>query len=179
MTRINFDISKYGTINKSSPLRLSEGCHMALVIQGNDITVFDFYEEVIGFKRYQTIDINYRLGSMASDMFNLKEGEGFTEVDFDDPLSGEKPSEHLPGRLRCFLLRSSEPSDNRLEKSQPGNLGYSFYSFRTQNIDATYQRVTESKATKISNILPDEFGFLSFSFFAPDGFFWIARSISL
>tara|TARA_B100001094_G_C18180252_1_gene800481 strand:+ start:1087 stop:2136 length:1050 start_codon:yes stop_codon:yes gene_type:complete len=179
MTRINFDVSKYGTININSPLRLSEGCHMALVVQGDDLKIFDFYDEIIGFKKYQKIEISYKRGSMASDMFELSEGESFTEVDFDDPESGDKPNQHLPGRLRCFLLKSSAPADNRIIQSQPGNLGYSFYSFKTQNIYDTHQRVEKSNAKKVSNILTDEFGFLSFSFFAPDGFFWVARSATL
>ena len=108
MTRINFEVPKYGTINLASPLRLSEGCHMAIVFHGNDLKIFDFYEEIIGFKRYQEISIDYKAGYMPSDMFDLKPGESFTEVDFDNPIAGDHPKEHLPGRLRCFLVRSSE-----------------------------------------------------------------------
>ena len=174
MTRINFDISKYGTTNPNCLLKASEGCHMALVIQGDDLSIFDFYEDVIGFKRRHQVDICYQPGYMPSDMLELSAGESFSEIDFDDPKAGEQPSEHLPGRLRCFLLRSQSHLDDRLARAQPGNLGYSLYSFRCADITAMHQRVVNSAATGVRQIIVDEFGTAAFAFTAPDGFAWLA-----
>lgn len=172
MTRMNFAVPKYGTINEDAPLRTSEGCHMAIVIQGNDLSVFDFYEDVIGFKRYHQVDIGYQPGSMASDMFELTPEESFSEVDFDDPEAGDDHTEHLPGRLRCFMMRSPKAPDDRLARAQPGNLGYSFYSIRVGDVSAMHARVSASSATQVSEVLNDEFGTPTFSFVAPDGFTW-------
>jgi uncharacterized glyoxalase superfamily protein PhnB len=174
MTRINFDVGKYGTINPDSLLRASEGCHMALVIQGDDLSVFDFYADVVGFKRGKVVEIAYRPGYMPSDMLELEPDESFAEVDFNDPMAGEAPGEHLPGRLRCFLLRSPRQMDDRLERAQPGNLGYSMYTCRCGDIRAMHQRVASSSATGLTPIMADEFGTPAFAFTAPDGFRWLA-----
>lgn len=172
MTRMNFAVPKYGTINEDSPLRLSEGCHMAIVVQGEDLSIFDFYEEVIGFKRYHQVDISYHPGYMPSDMFELTPEESFSEVDFDDPEAGDDYAEHLPGRLRCFLMRTPNAPDDRMARAQPGNLGYSFYSVRVDDVNAMHERVKSSAATNVSGILVDEFGVPTFSFVAPDEFTW-------
>lgn len=172
MTRMNFAVPKYGTINPDCPLRLSEGCHMAIVIQGEDIGIFDFYEEVIGFKRYHQVDIAYKPGYMPSDMFDLAPDETFSEVDFDDPEAGDDPTEHLPGRLRCFIVRSTKPADDRLGRAQPGHLGYSFYTVRVGDVGGMREKVRSSEAIAVTEIYDDEFGTPSFSFRAPDGFAW-------
>ncbi len=174
MRRLNFDIRRYGTVNPDSLLRASEGCHMALAIQGEDLGVFDFYEQVIGFKRGHQVEVSYRPGYMPSDVLELKPGESFAEVDFNDPQSSEHPAEQLPGRLRCFLLRSPEQLDDRLERAQPGHLGYSLYSLRCGDIAALHRRVSQSAATSITPVVADEFGHPAFAFRAPDGFAWLA-----
>lgn len=176
MSRMNFPVPKYGTINTESLLRLSEGCHMALVVQGEDIGIFDFYEDVMGFKRYLQVDIEYQPGYMPSDMFHLSPSESFSEVDFDDPEAGDDPSEHLPGRLRCFIVRSPKPADDRLDLAQPGHLGHSLYTVRFSDIDSIHQRITASEATQVTSILQDEFATPAFSFKAPDGFTWLVMA---
>jgi hypothetical protein len=176
MTRMNFAVPKYGTINTNAPLRLSEGCHMALVVQGEDIGIFNFYEDVIGFKRYQQVDIAYEPGYMPSDMFHLTPDETFSEVDFDDPAAGDDPAEHLPGRLRCFIVRSQEPADDRMAQAQPGNLGYSFYTVRVGDVGLMRDKISQSNATSISDLRTDEFGTPAFSFCAPDGFSWLVQA---
>ena len=172
MTRMNFAVPKYGTINEDAPLRLSEGCHMALVRQDEDLSIYDFYEEVIGFKRYHEVHISYEPGYMPSDMFDLSPGETFSEVDFDDPEAGDDPAEHLPGRLRCFNLCSDQAADDRLALAQPGHLGHSLYTVRVGDLATMHKKVSKSKADAVTEILPDEFGTDAFSFVAPDGFTW-------
>ncbi len=172
MTRMNYAVPKYGTINEDAPLRLSEGCHMAIVRQGEDLSIFDFYEEIIGFKRYHEVHISYEPGYMPSDMFELSPGETFSEVDFDDPDAGDDPTDHLPGRLRCFNLRSDKPADDRLALAQPGNLGHSLYTVRVGDLAAMHEKVSASEAGNVTEIVADEFGADAFSFVAPDGFTW-------
>ncbi|MDX2225006.1 MAG: hypothetical protein SFV21_19780 [Rhodospirillaceae bacterium] len=172
MTRLNYPVPKYGTINPDCPLRLSEGCHMALVIQGDSLSIFDFYDQVIGFKRYHQVDITYTPGWMPSEMFELAPDESFSEIDFDDPDAGDHPSEHLPGRLRVFLFRSPRSPDDRLARAQPGHLGYSLYTARVGDLAFMHARVAASAATGLTPILADEFGAPAFSFTAPDGFVW-------
>ncbi len=174
MTRLNFDISKYGTVNPNSLLRASEGCHMALVIQGEDLSVFDFYADVIGFTRGHQVQVGHRPGYMPSDLLDLAPQESFVEVDFNDPAAGPAASEQLPGRLRCFMLRSPAQLPDRLHCAQPGNLGYSLYSVRWHDIKALRHRVARSAAADVTEILNDEFGTPAFSFTAPDGFRWLA-----
>ena len=174
MTRLNVDMRRYGTVNPRSLLRASEGCHMALAIQGEDLGVFDFYDQVIGFKRGHQVEVPYRPGYMPSDVLELKPGESFSEVDFNDPESGEHPAEQLPGRLRCFLLRSSEQLADRLERAQPGHLGYCLYTLRCGDIAALHRRVSQSAATAVSPLVADEFANPAFVFRAPDGFAWLA-----
>ena len=172
MTRMNYPVPKYGTINPDCPLRLSEGCHMALVIQGDDLSIFAFYGDVIGFKHHRQVDIGYAPGTMPSDMFGLHPDESFSEIDFDDPAAGDDPTEHLPGRLRVFLLRSARPPDDRLSRAQPGQLGYSLYTARVGDLAAMHRRVSDSDARAVGAIAADEFGTPAFSFTAPDGFVW-------
>ncbi|MEQ8508323.1 MAG: hypothetical protein RIF37_16495 [Rhodospirillaceae bacterium] len=179
MTRMNFPVPKYGTIHEGAPLRTTEGCHMALVLQGDDVAVFDFYEDVIGFKRYHQADVTYQPGYMPSDMFALSEGERFSEVDFDDPDAGDHPTEHLPGRLRCFLMRSNTTPDDRLARAQPGHLGYTLYSVRVRDVKAMHARVSGSEATQVTAVMNDEFGVPAFSFAAPDGFTWMVLQNTL
>jgi uncharacterized glyoxalase superfamily protein PhnB len=151
---------------------------MALVIQGHDLAIFDFYDDVIGFKRGHSVEIVYQPGYMPSDMLELASDESFAEVDFNDPDAGEAPPEHLPGRLRCFLLRSPRKIDNRMARAQPGNLGYSLYTFRCRDITAMHKRVATSTATDITPIMADEFGTPAFAFTSPDGFQWLALAAS-
>ena len=145
---------------------------MAIVRQGDDLSIYDFYEEVIGFKRHNEVHISYEPGYMPSDMFELSRGETFSEVDFDDPEAGDDPTEHLPGRLRCFNLRSNKIADDRLALAQPGNLGHSLYTVRVGDLEEMHGKVTVSHATDVTSITLDEFGTKAFTFVAPDGFTW-------
>lgn len=178
MSRMNFSIPKYGTINQKAPLRVSEGCHMAIVLKGNDKTIFDFYEDVIGLKRYRELNIEYQPGYMPSDMFNLKPGETLTELNFDDPKSGTEPEEHLPGRLRCFMVSTKNQLPDLRTKSTPGNKGYTFYTLRASDIKNMFKIIELSHATGQTDICINEFGEDSFYFLSPDGFSWVMQAIN-
>ena len=176
MSRLNFDMPHYGTINAESPLRMSEACHVGLVVHGGDLSQFDFYGDVLPFTRGTEVSVPHQPGRMASDMFALEEGESFSEVDFDPPGAGADPASHRPGRLRCFVVQTDQPEADRRVDSQPGKLGHSLYTLQVPDIDALHTRVSASVATDVSPVLPDEFGHPAFRFTAPDGFVWMACS---
>jgi uncharacterized glyoxalase superfamily protein PhnB len=51
-------------------------------------------------------------------------------------------------------------------------LGASLYTLRVSDLDEYRRRVGEGGATEVTAIVENEFGERSFSFVAPDGFFW-------
>lgn len=48
----------------------------------------------------------------------------------------------------------------------------SLYTYRVSSIAEYFQRVKASNAQKITEIVANELGEQSFSFIAPDGYFW-------
>lgn len=59
-----------------------------------------------------------------------------------------------------------------LDRSRPGALGMSLYTYRVVDIGDYHKKVTESAATMVKNVTENEFGEPSFSFIPPDGTFW-------
>lgn len=178
MQRFGVSMARYGTLASESLLRTSEGCHMGLVVAGEDFSIFDFYSEVLGFKVGKKVHIEYEPGYTPSDFFDLSPGEHFTECDFEDPTSGDTLDTQLPGRLRAFLIQNAYPHPDLRPQSRPGQLGYSLYTVRMHDLQATHASVAaytkHGGATDITEILPDEFGTAAFSFTAPDGYAWTA-----
>jgi catechol 2,3-dioxygenase-like lactoylglutathione lyase family enzyme len=176
MQRFNIDIGKYGTVAPDSVLQMSEGCHMGLVVTGNDLSVFDFYSDVLGFRRGKKVHIDHEPGYTPSDFFDLSPGEHFTEYDFEDPESGDTPETQLPGRLRVFMIHNARPQPDLRPLARPGNLGYGLYTARMRDLAETHITVTayshHGGATGVTTIQPDEFGTPAFSFTAPDGYAW-------
>jgi catechol 2,3-dioxygenase-like lactoylglutathione lyase family enzyme len=175
MQRFGVSMARYGTIATDSLLRTSEGCHMGLVVTGEDFSIFDFYRDVIGFKAGKKVHVTYEQGYTPSEFFDLAPGEHFTEIDFEDPTSGDTLDTQLPGRLRAFLIHQSRPQPDMRALSRPGQLGYSLYTLRMLDLAATRQAVLGfGRASNVTPIQPDEFGTLAFSFTAPDGYGWMA-----
>jgi len=178
MQRFGVTMTRYGTVAKDSLLQTSEGCHMGLVVTGDDFGIFDFYTEVLGFKPGKKVHIDCEPGYTPSDFFELSAGEHFTECDLEDPASGDTLDTQLPGRLRAFLIQNARPQPDMRPQSRPGQLGYSLYTVRMRDLQATRAAVMaypkHGGATAIAEILPDEFGTAAFSFTAPDGYAWTA-----
>jgi uncharacterized glyoxalase superfamily protein PhnB len=174
MQRRHVDLGTYGTVAEDSLLRTSEGCHMGLVVQGDDLALFDFYERAIGFRRGRTVRIAHEPGYPPSDWFDLVPGEAFTEIDFENPHSGPTAETALPGRLRTFMLHSPTPQPDRRAASSPGQLGYALYTVRTSDLAGLRARVQAGGGAKVTAVLADEFGTPAFSFAAPDGYVWTA-----
>ncbi|MHC5821996.1 MAG: VOC family protein, partial [Nostoc sp.] len=62
--------------------------------------------------------------------------------------------------------------ESRFEAAQPGSLGMSLYTYRVKGIQEYCDRIKASIAQKVTEIISNEFGEKSFSFVAPDGYFW-------
>jgi uncharacterized glyoxalase superfamily protein PhnB len=48
----------------------------------------------------------------------------------------------------------------------------SLYTYRVRGLEVYFNRVKASAAQKVTEIVDNEFGEQSFSFVAPDGYFW-------
>ena len=172
MTRYNFDMPLYGRVNPDCLFKTSEVCHAAIVTKGDDMSVYDFYEDVFGLKRWGQREIDHETSWMATTMHALEPGDLLRFVNFDDTESDDVVSRHRSGRLRCFQMPAGISDPDRSADARPGNLGYSLYTYRVADIEAMHRKVRHSAAGAISDIIPDEFGQPAFSFTAPDGYFW-------
>jgi len=76
-----------------------------------------------------------------------------------------------PASSRC-ALRGLEPPADKRDRSRPGCLGYSQYTWRNQRRRRLWKLVHAGGATQVTDVLPDEFGTRAFSCIAPDGYSW-------
>jgi uncharacterized glyoxalase superfamily protein PhnB len=74
----------------------------------------------------------------------------------------------------AYIIRFPEniTLESRFVDAKPGSLGMCLYTYQVQGIETYFQRVRESTATQITEIVSNEFAEKSFSFIAPDGYFW-------
>jgi len=173
MQRQHIDVRRLGTIAPESLFRTSEVCHVGLVAYTANVGLFDFYEHALGLQRTTQRRFAYDPDSPASQMFALRPGEAFTEIDFDDPRAGVDPSQSLAGRLRIFAVESTSPPVAAVQ-ARPGQLGYALYTIQTDDVRSLRRATIDCGATHVTPIVPDEFGAPAFSFCAPDGYAWTA-----
>lgn len=76
------------------------------------------------------------------------------------------------GRLFIVRFPESLPLTESYTQAQPECLGMSLYTYRVQGLTDYVQRVQAGGAQQITEIVMNEFGEPSFSFVAPDGYFW-------
>ncbi len=170
MQRFAIDVRRYGTINEESLLKTSEICHVAVVTR--DSTSVDFYDQVLGFRRGSSLTVEYNPDSVATTMFELAPGETLTEINFENPRSGQAAGEILAGRLRAFLLESPQAEIDLRDQSRPGHLGYCCYSSQVTSVEAACGAVAAGRANDVTPVATNEFGESSFCFRAPDGYAW-------
>lgn len=131
-------------------------------IRANDFNL-NIPRYVDTFEAEESIDIN----AIANP------GEKFIVTTFDDPRSS-KPDLMAARSGRLYIIRFPESInlESRFEAAQPGSLGMSLYTYRVKGIQEYCDRIKASTAKKVTNIISNEFGEISFSFVAPDGYFW-------
>lgn len=172
--RFNYTIPNYGKINESALFKTSQITHMGIVIQDDSKETMRFYEEVLGLLRARDdIETTYKSSPAARQFFGIQPDERFLVTDFDDPRSSNIDFNAVySGRLHVLRFPDSMALEEQFNKTRPGCLGLSLYTYRVGGIEAYFHRVKASNARQVTEIMSNEFGEKSFSFIAPDGYFW-------
>ncbi len=172
--RFGYTLSNYGHINDQAAFRASQITHMGLVIQDDSKETLKFYEDVLGLLRVRDdVETSYESSQAGRQMFDLQPGEKFFVTAFDDPRSSVTDLQAArSGRLYVVRFPETKSLPNRFERAQPGCLGISLYTYQVNDIAAYRDRVQASSAQAVTEICKNEFGDRSFSFTAPDGYFW-------
>jgi catechol 2,3-dioxygenase-like lactoylglutathione lyase family enzyme len=171
--RFGYNLKNYGKINEQSFFKSSQITHVGMVIYRNQENI-DFYGKVLGLlkvKENENFDSDYNNPSSRA-IFSLEKHQKYGATDFDNPKSSKNPAEALSGRLKIIWFSPESKLENKFEYSKPGSLGYSLYTYRVKGIESYHAKVKASKATGLTEIIKNEFGERSFSFVAPDGYFW-------
>ncbi|MEB3180373.1 MAG: VOC family protein [Nostocaceae cyanobacterium] len=171
--RHDYTRSFSGFANRDSHFQASEFIHVGISVDC-DKQHLDFYEQVMGWTR-TTKDVESKYSQVSRLLLELKgseNGERMFEHYFTAPVSSN--TDNSPVRLGANLevLRFEGTLPNKLNHSRPGSLGVSLYTSRVHSIESYYQQVSASTATEITQVCENEFGEPSFSFVAPDGYFW-------
>ncbi|MBD2386513.1 VOC family protein [Cylindrospermum sp. FACHB-282] len=172
--RFGYVVPKYGQINYNSAFKTSQFTHMGIIVQDDSKESLKFYEEVLGLLRVRDeVETTYESSAAGRDIFDLNPGEKYIVTAFDDPRSSKSDfMEARSGRLYIIRFPEDINLESRFEATQPGSLGMCLYTYRVRGIHSYFERVQGSNAQKITNIVSNEFGEMSFSFVAPDGYFW-------
>ncbi len=134
----------------------------------------DFYDKVLGLlkvKENADFDSDFNNPSSRA-VFSLENHQKYGATDFDDPRSSTNPAQARSGRLKIIWFSEDSKLENKFDRSKPGSLGYSLYTYRVKGIENYRQKVNASRAKNVTKIKSNEFGEKSFSFVAPDGYFW-------
>ena len=171
--RYGYTLPDYGNINKSSALKTSQFTHMGMVIQDDTKETLKFYEELGLLRVRDDVETSYESSLAGREIFDLHKGEKFFVTAFDDPRSSK--TELLAARSgRLYIIRfpSSIQLNSRFEAAQPGCLGMCLYTYRVRGLNLYYDRIKASPVQKFTTMVTNEFEEQSFSFVAPDGYFW-------
>lgn len=170
--RFGYTLPLYGKINEAAPFRTSQITHFGMVVQTRP-DALDFYDKVLGLLRVRDQVRSRADDPSARRIFDLSPGESYVTTDFDDPRSAkDDPQRMRSGRLKIINFAPHVRLEDRRAESRPGSLGYSLYTLRVNDIEAYHRRLRSSAATGVTEITLNEFGERSFSFVAPDGYFW-------
>lgn len=172
--RFGYSLPFYGTVNEQSFFKSSQITHYGMVVLDNRENL-DFYDKVLGLLRARdSLEYGGTYESESSRaVFSLEKGERYSSTDFDDPRSSTTdPAKARSGRLKIIRFAPDSKLINKMEYSKPGSLGYSLYTYKVRGIENYHQKVKQSTAKNVTDILKNEFGEKSFSFTAPDGYFW-------
>lgn len=172
--RFGYTLPLYGKVADKSFFKSSQITHFGMVVADKPENL-KFYDEILGLLRTRDGkpgDSNYENLSSRT-IFELNKGDSYATTDFDDPRSSATdPQQALSGRLKIVRFPANLNLPDKTDSANPGALGYSLYTFRVREIESYHQKVKNSQATKVTEIIKNEFGEQSFSFVAPDGYFW-------
>lgn len=161
--RYNYTRPGYGVIDPTSPLGVSEGTHSSIVTADHDTAAF--YTDVFGLVPANNTRKRSGYQNHATrQILMLEEGEEFLLSSFMSPNTDV-------GVLQVYTPLYSTP--NKLEFAQPGVLGACLFTYRVDEIQDVYDRVSQSSARSVTPILSNEFNEPSFSLVAPDDMTWV------
>jgi catechol 2,3-dioxygenase-like lactoylglutathione lyase family enzyme len=172
--RFGYTLPHYGQIDESSAFKTSQFTHIGMVIQDDSKETLKFYEEVLGLLRVRDdVETSYESSLAGREIFDLEPGEKFFVTAFDDPRSSA--TDFMAARSgRLYIIRF--PDDLKLasqfDRAKPGCLGMCAYTYCVDKLDVYFDRIKTSQAHNISDLVSNEFGENSYSFTAPDGYFW-------
>lgn len=172
--RFGYDAAKYGKVSEAAKFRTSQVTHSGLVYQSDDPELPKFYRDVLGLQLSQLEKRNSydSLDPGARALYAMKPGEYYFGSTLDDPRAGTTPDTAVSGRVLLRRIPTAIKDENLIERSRPGALGYSLYTYRVKDITAYHAKVKASAATHVTAVAKNEFGEASFSFRAPDGHTW-------
>jgi catechol 2,3-dioxygenase-like lactoylglutathione lyase family enzyme len=172
--RFGYTLTHYGQIDENAAFKTSQFTHMGMVIQDDSKETVKFYEEVLGLLRVRDdVETSYESSPAGREIFDLKPGEKFFVTAFDDPRSSKTDLlAARSGRLYIIRFPDSLELESQFERSQPGCLGMCLYTYNVDGLEVYSDRVKASLAQNLTDIVTNEFGEKSFSFVAPDGYFW-------
>ena len=170
--RFNYTLPDYGKINEGALLKSSQITHMGMVIQDDSKEALRFYEEILGLLRVRDNEETTYDSEAARQIFDLQPNKRIFVTAFDDPRSSKSDLQAArAGRVYIIRFPASIKLAERFDEEQPGCLGMSLYTYRVQGLEIYFNRVKASVAQKVTEIVCN-FGEQSFSFVAPDGYFW-------
>jgi catechol 2,3-dioxygenase-like lactoylglutathione lyase family enzyme len=172
--RFGYSVPNYGQINEQSAFKASQVTHMGMIVQDDSKETIQFYEDVLGLLRVRDdIETTYESSQAGREFFDLQPGEKFIVTAFDDPRSSVTDWQAArSGRLYIVRFPEAYAVPEQFEKAQPGCLGMSLYTYRVGNAEEYRDLIQASSARNVTEICLNEFGDRSFSFTAPDGYFW-------
>ena len=145
--RFGYQSPLYGRVDPHCLFQTSQHTHAGMMIATDDHQVLRFYDEVLGLKRWFDAERPYGQATGSRTIFGLEPDETHWTVDFDDPRSGHSLEERRSGKLKIVRFGSGSRIADKLDRSRPGSLGCSLYTWRVNDIEGMWKRVHGSGAT--------------------------------
>lgn len=172
--RFGYNLPHYGNINENSPFKTSQFTHMGLIVQDDSKEILQFYEQALGLLRVRDdVETSYESSLAGREIFDLQPGEKFIVTAFDEPRSSVTDIfATRSGRLYIIRFPESINLKAEFDKARPGCLGMCLYTYRVSPINHYFETIQSTGVENITAIEKNEFDEMSFSFTAPDGYFW-------
>lgn len=163
--RAGFDRPGFGTFNDALAFKNTEGSHANIVQPDNQFST-EFYKNAFGFETAPFGDAHDSGGEEATiAALDLREDELFR---VERTRAVDCPS----GLLQVYS--SYLPGDDLRDLSRPGSGNLCAYSVRIASLEDLRHLIDDTEHASRGEIFDDEFGDPALSFFAPDGYAWIA-----
>ncbi len=163
--RAGFDRPGFGTFDDQLAFKNTEGSHANVVQPDNQFST-EFYKSAFGFESAPFGDAHDSGGEAPTiAALRLREGELFR---VERTRAVDCPS----GLLQVYS--SYMPGEDKRDLSRPGSGNLCAYSVRVASLELLAELIDETDFASRSEIFEDEFGESALSFFAPDGYAWIA-----